>query len=373
VRKPGILDNPRAIAAADPSGMATRLLDLPRQARIGWELGGRVVTPRPGSPWRPQNVVIAGMGGSGIGAALIKGIADRTPGAVPVNVWRDYHMPAWVGPSTLVIAISVSGSTAETVSAFRAALRQGARCLAVSGPRELARAADAAGIQVLRVDHSGEPRTALGHTFVAPLRALQRLGAMPDSSDEFTAAVPELEGLIATLRPDVAVERNRAKQIAINLQGRVPVVYGGGHLAPVAGRWKTQFNENADTWAVVDEMPEANHNAVQGYALPEAMRELVTVLLLESSNLPGEIRDRLRLTAGLMTEERVDHRVLEVGGAGILDDVLRGCLLGDLASYYLAVLLGRDPSATPALTRLRDRNQRAAGNHGQSWTRVVRA
>jgi glucose/mannose-6-phosphate isomerase len=313
------------------------------------------------------------MGGSGIGAALIKGIADRTPGAVPVTVWRDYGMPAWVGPTTLVIAVSVSGSTVETVSAFRAAVRQGARCLAVSGPRELAREAGSAGVQVLGVDHGGEPRTALGHTFVAPLRALQKLGTMPDSSADFTAAAGELKTLVATLAPDIPAERNLAKQIAIVLGGRVPVTYGAGHLAAVAGRWKTQFNENADSWAIVEEMPEANHNAVQGYALPAAMRELATVLLLDSTNLSGELRVRLRMTGDLLREEQVEHRIVDVGGVGVLADILRGCLLGDMTSYYLAVIRGCDPSTTPALTRLKDRGRHAVGDHTQPPVRAVRA
>ena len=382
VRKPGILDEPRAIAAADPSGMAARLLDLPRQARIGWELGGRAVSPRaaaaphrgaPGAPWRPQTVVIAGMGGSGIGAALIKGIADRTPGATPVTVWRDYGMPSWVGPSTLVIAVSVSGSTVETVSAFRAAVRQGARCLAISGPRELAQEAEAIGAQVLGVDHKGEPRAALGHTFVAPLRSLQRLGAMPDSGADFAAAAHDLEGLAASLSPEVPSDRNLAKQIALALDGRVPVTYGAGHLAGVASRWKTQFNENADSWAVVEEMPEADHNAVEGYALPEAMREMAMVLLLDSTNLYGELRTRLHMTGDLLREERVEHRLVEVGRIGMLADVLRGCLLGDLVSYYLALIRGRDPSTTPVLTRLKARGQRSADDHSQPAARVLRA
>jgi glucose/mannose-6-phosphate isomerase len=348
-----LLDEPSAIASADPSRMRDRLLSLAAQARLGWELGSkaRIADQRR----RPRHVVIAGMGGSGIGAALVKGIADLTSGAVPVTVWRDYGMPAWVDADTLVMAVSVSGGTVETRSAFEAARRQGARCLAITGPRELFDAATSAGINPLRIDHRGEPRAALGYTFIAPYRALQVVGALPDASDEFSAAVGGLDEMSTALAPESPSASNRAKQLAADLMGRLPVVYGARHLSGVAIRWKTQFNENADSWAITEDMPEANHNGVQGYRLPEKVRQIASVLVLDSPSLSEEIRIRLRLTAELMREEGVTHRLVEIDGGGLLADVLRGCLLGDMTSYYLALLEHRDPSVTAALTRLKNR------------------
>jgi glucose/mannose-6-phosphate isomerase len=351
--KSNILDDPAAIATADPSGMHERLLGLPRQARLGWELGSQA---RPiAAHWRPQQVVIAGMGGSAIGAALIRGIADQTGGAVPVTVWRDYGVPSWVGGETLVVAVSVSGGTVETRSAFRAAVRQNAKCLAITGRQELLGEAETAGVQSLRIDHHGEPRAALGFTFVAPFRALQRLGALPDATSEFEVALEDLERLARLLGPDVASATNPAKQLAVELSGRLPVTYGTRHLSGVAIRWKTQFNENADSWAIVEDMPETNHNGVQGYQLPGEVRGLASVLVLDSANLSEEMRVRLRLTTDLMNEEGVSHRLIDVGGNNLLADIMRGCLLGDMVSYYLALLSGRDPSRTAALTRLKDR------------------
>lgn len=356
------LDDPAAIASADPTRMRDRLLSLGEQAKLGWELGGqaRIKDQRR----RPRHVVIAGMGGSGIGAALIKGIADRTPGSVPITVWRDYGMPAWVGSDALVVAVSVSGSTVETRSAFKAACRQGARCVAITGARELFEEATAAGVPPLKVDHSGEPRAALGYTFVAPYRALQVLGLLPDSSSEFTAAVAALQNMSGALSTETPYERNLAKQLARDLKGRLPVIYGTRHLAGVAIRWKTQFNENADSWAITEDMPEANHNGVQGYRLPEKVRQIASVLVLDSRSLSEEMRLRLRLTIELMREEGVTHRLVEIDGDGVLADVLRGCLLGDMTSYYLALLDGRDPSNTAALTRLKDRTYAAPAARG---------
>lgn len=356
------LDDPAAIASADPTRMRDRLLSLGEQARLGWELGGqaRIRDQRR----RPRQVVIAGMGGSGIGAALIKGIVDRTPGSVPITVWRDYGMPAWVDSDTLVVAVSVSGGTVETRSAFAAARRQGARCIAITGPGKLFDEAKSGGIAPLRIDHRGEPRAALGYTFIAPYRALQAVAVLPDASEEFSAALDGLKDLSRTLAPESPFPGNLAKRIADSLLGRLPVIYGTRHLSGVAIRWKTQFNENADSWAITEDMPEVNHNGVQGYQLPENVRQIASVLVLDSKTLSEEIRTRLRMTAELMREEGVTHRLVEIDGGSVLADVLQGCLLGDMTSFYLALLEGQDPSNTAALTRLKDRTYAAQAVQG---------
>ena len=66
---------------------------------------------------------------------------------------------------------------------------------------------------------------------------------------------------------DSPQEKNRAKQIAITLDGKVVVVYGAGILSDVARRWKTQINENTKAWAFFEILPELNHNAVSDTAI----------------------------------------------------------------------------------------------------------
>ncbi|MBI4305141.1 MAG: bifunctional phosphoglucose/phosphomannose isomerase [Chloroflexi bacterium] len=356
------LDDQTAYTTIDPAGMRTRLLGLAEQARRGWDLGGQAL-PRD-SRRKPERVVIAGMGGSAIGGLLVKGIADATPGAVPVTVWRDYGLPAWVDERTLVVVVSISGGTVETRSAFKAAREKRAATLAITGPQELLGEARAAGVQALEIRYKGEPRAALGFTFVAPLRALQLLGALPDMSQQFSAAVATLEPLLRSLSTELPSEANFAKQLALELNGRLPVIYGARHLTAVAFRWKTQFNENADTWAFTEGMPEVNHNGVQGYGLPESLNGLPYVLVLDSPNFSGELRARLRLTAELMVEEKIRHRMIEIQAPGILGDILHGSLIGDMTAYYLAILTGRNPSKTAALTRLKDRTYATAAARG---------
>ena len=54
------------------------------------------------------------MGGSAIGADLVLACLPELP--VPAAVVRGYELPAWAGPETLVVAVSYSGGTEETLA-----------------------------------------------------------------------------------------------------------------------------------------------------------------------------------------------------------------------------------------------------------------
>src|SRR5690348_11377197 len=60
-----------------------------------------------------QNVVYAGMGGSALAGEFVNVWPKLS---VPFELIRDYELPKFVGPKTLVIVSSYSGNTEETIS-----------------------------------------------------------------------------------------------------------------------------------------------------------------------------------------------------------------------------------------------------------------
>ena len=154
-----ILDDWQSFVKIDPSKMLDEIDRLPDQLAQAWELGQAFDLPR----WKDiDGVVIVGMGGSGIGADLFQAFAAPLS-EKPVQIWRNYDLPAFVSKRTLVILSSHSGNTEEILSAFERALEIGAKAVAISTGGELSRLAGQHSVPLLRFVHAGQPRAAIGY------------------------------------------------------------------------------------------------------------------------------------------------------------------------------------------------------------------
>ncbi len=347
------LDDPSLYARLDPSGMGQRLASLPRQVRLAWRDARALSLP---SSYRSvDKVVLVGMGGSGVGGDLLGDLLALEPAGPVFAVCRDYRLPSWVDAKTLVIASSYSGNTEETLACFRDALGRSAKVVAVTAGGHLQQEAQSHGVPLLSINYQGEPRSALGFSFLAPLALLQGLGLAPDQAAALEEAIILLEGVLRRYGPGQPAEGNEAKRLARDLEGRLVVVYGAGFLGGVARRWKTQINENAKGWAFAEALPELNHNAILGYQFPRALAAGVFVVLLHSPLLGGRVSARYPITMELLQRAGVPHQLVKVEGVAPLAQVLGAIALGDWTSYYLAVLNGVDPAPVEAIEYLKGR------------------
>ena len=346
------LDDEKFIAEVDSQGMRDRIRELPDQCVDAWKIGKRFALP---PEYRsPQKIVILGMGGSAIGGALLAGlVADECP--VPILSVGGYDVPAYVGPKDVVIASSYSGNTEETLSATAQAAERGARVLAVTTGGKLGALAEERGWPLLRFEYNAPPRAALGYSFTLLLALLYQMGLIRDCSADLEEAVEVMRAWQKELTPDVPVPRNPAKRMAGQLVGRLPVVYGAGFLAPVARRWKGQFNENAKNWAVWEELPELNHNAVVGYGTPDEVCERIAVVILRSPLDPPRIQARWEVTKELLLQEGVMLDEAWARGDSRLAQMLSIIHFGDYVSLYLAVLNEADPYPVPPIDYLKRR------------------
>ena len=345
------LDRPETYRRLDPSGLRERIAGLTQQCRQAWEEGLALDLPKAYAGAR--EVVLVGMGGSAIGGDLLAGIAELEE-APPVHVVRGYDLPSWVGPTTLTIVSSYSGNTEETLSAYRQALERGALLVAMTSGGALGEEA-ARGVPLFRITYPGEPRSAVGVSFLVPLALICKLGLLEDKEAQLRAGIHNLQELTAALGPDVPEAKNLAKTVARAMHGRLPVVYGAGFLTGVARRWKTQLNENGKVWALYEQLSEADHNAVQAYSLPSEIGERAYVVLLHSRFLHPRISVRYRITRDILAREEVEHRQLEGAGESPLAHLLTTALLGDYVSYYLGILNEVDPALTPTLDEVKRR------------------
>ncbi|MBM4428911.1 MAG: bifunctional phosphoglucose/phosphomannose isomerase [Chloroflexi bacterium] len=336
------LDSPESFAALDREGMLRSIADLPQQCEDAWSKARLVHLPP--DYCRAQNAVIVGVGGSGIGGDLLRGLCVQEC-SIPLLVHRDYLVPAFVNEDSLVIICSYSGNTEEALVGFESAWRKGARLVCITTGGKLERRAEECGAYLCLYHYAAQPRAALGYALMFLLGVAQHVGWITDKSADVAEAVAVMKHWQSEIKETVPTAENAAKKLAQSLYGHVPVVYGAEHLGEVARRWKGQFNENAKSWAKFDVLPELNHNSVVGYPLPHGWSDLARVVLLTSTLNHPRVNLRFEITRELLQRYGFAHETIQARGNSALAHVLSMVHFGDYVSYYLAMLYGVDPWA----------------------------
>jgi glucose/mannose-6-phosphate isomerase len=345
------LDDFKDFKQRDTLNMLGEIDNLPDQLGFAYQLGLKHNLPE----WKDlRQIVIAGMGGSAIGADLLAAhCASFCP--LPVSVQRDYGLPLFArGAETLVICSSHSGDTEETLDAFEAARKAGCRMIAVSTGGELAKRARENDIPLWTFEHKGQPRAAVGFSFGLLLAMFQRLGLIPDQKEAVAGTVAAMKKSQEHLKADVQTTHNPAKRYAGQLMGRWVTVVGSGLLAPVARRWKGQINELAKAGANFEFLPEADHNTLAGTMHPDDVlnAHTMTIFLRSPSDHP---RNRLRteLTKNAFMLEGMNTDLAEARGDIPLAHMWTLILFGDYMAYYLAMCYEVDPTPIPALVEFK--------------------
>jgi len=341
------LDDLNRFKQLDTLNMLGEIDNLPDQLGYAYQLGLKHQLPN----WKGfRQVVIAGMGGSAIGADLLAAYASSLA-PIPVFVHRDYGLPLFArGAETLVICSSHSGNTEETLDAFEAARKAGCILVAVCTGGELAKRAKANEIPVWTFDHAGQPRAAVGFSFGLLLAMFQRLGFIPDQKEAVDGALAAMKRSQEHLIADIPAAHNPAKRYAGQLMGRWVTVMGSGMLSVVARRWKGQLNELAKAGANFEFIPEADHNTLAGTINPQDTlnAHTMTMFLTAPSDHPRN-RLRLDLTRKAFMLEGLNTDFIEARGDTPLAHMWTLILFGDYMAYYLAMAYGVDPTPIQAL------------------------
>jgi glucose/mannose-6-phosphate isomerase len=338
----------QAIAAVDPTDQLSDVLGLPDHLRDAlWRVESANLTREDS----PGGLVVAAMGGSAVGGLLaVAALGDRA--SRPIVVARDYGLPAWTTPDTTVLCSSYSGQTEETLAAYDAAGALGARRIVCTTGGALASSARADGIPVVPLPGGFQPRAAVGYGLVVALEVAALAGCAEHLHTEIDVAAAHAEQLVQEWGPD-APEDSLAKTLARSLHNTTPQIAGAGLTAPIAYRWKTQINENANAPAFAAELPELDHNEIVGW---EGAADLgrFSAVFLDDCDLHPRVRERIALTLEVIGDQAAaTHRIQSLGQTRV-ERLVSLVLLGDLVSTYMAVLAGRDPAQIGSITRLKD-------------------
>ena len=325
----------RTVAAVDPGGMRDIIASLPEQLSVGLKTGEAAPIPIGDA----QRIFIVGMGGSAIGGDVFAAwLADRS--RIPIQVVRDYRLPAHARPEDLLVAVSYSGNTEETLAATAQGIKLGCRVVAVTSGGTLRDLARANKMQVLPVPTGLPPRGAFGHLF-GILAGIGGEWAVGSLDTELNEAIAHLQKLRTRLRTESGVRSNRAKAIAVRIRAVVPVIYAAPPFVAVARRWQTQLNENSKVLAFSSTFPEADHNELVGWMEDSRARAHRAILLRDRDEAP-DIRRQLDITVGLMSRKTKVEQIRD-DGSTLVSRMLGILFLGDYVSLYLAALRRVDP------------------------------
>ena len=265
---------------------------------------------------------------------------------MPLISIRGYELPPWVTPEWLVVCSSFSGNTEETLACWDAAVALGARRIAATSGGKLAEVARADGAPVIGLPGAlPSPRTAVGYMFGVAAEAAALAGA--------TGIKAEIDAAAAGLERAREGLLERAEEIAATLDGTVPVIYGADLTAPVARRWKGEINENVKQPAFWAELPEADHNELEGW--PGAAGGAFSAVFLEDADQHPRERRRIEVTAEVVSPHAADVVHVETQGDTRTERLFWAVGLGDLVSLFLAAGRGIDPNPIDAIETLKTR------------------
>jgi glucose/mannose-6-phosphate isomerase len=345
------LDDAQVYQRYDPEGMLAKLCEMPQICQRAWGMAMKFDLSRDYS--EVDKVVVLGMGGSAIGGDLVRSLSE-SEARLPILVFRDYNLPAFVDDRTLVVASSYSGMTEETLSSFEQVVGTNAKRLVITTGGKLKEMARKGNIPLFSFDYKAPPRVALAFSFLPTLCFLQRLGFLSDKSADVAETVKVLQKLSQKINESMPLSENPAKQLAERLYGHLPVIYGANIASEVAHRWKTQFNENSKAWAFYEVFPELNHNATVGYQFPAELADRIAVVLLRSAYLGERIQLRYQITCQLLERAKVSYHFVDGAGKSSLSQMMSLVLFGDYVSYYLAILYKIDPTPVKVIDYLKE-------------------
>jgi len=313
----------------DASNLRKVILDYPGQIHWGQKFAGKVLPPEEKTHFK--NLIICGMGGSALPAEILaEYLFFEEKSALPVYICRDYKLPPYADKKSLIFVSSYSGNTEETVSCFQKALKRGLTIVAFAAGGKVEKLADENNIPLVKykIDFPNfQPRYATGYALVAMLEVLTKYGIL--------AMMPRIPKI------DSREKEIPGEDLARKIKGTLPIFYATNRFRSVAQNWKIKINENAKTPAFWNVFPELNHNEMVGLTLPQSP---LTVLFFQDKEESEALLKRIRITEELLRARGIGTEIIQLEGKTYWEKLLNALILGDWASYYLALEYNQDPT-----------------------------
>lgn len=295
---------------------------------------------------KPGAVFIAGMGGSAISGDVAASYL-RDQSTIPITVIRDYLLPASAKKGDLVICISYSGNTEETLDIFYAAKAKGIGLACITSGGKIKEEAEKNKLPLVLVPSGIQPRAALPYLFTVLLKVLEKAEVAPSQEKSFARAVYFLSGKKKEID-------GKAQDAAKFLKGKIPIIFASAGITGAVGyRFKTQFNENSKVTCLLSIFPELDHNEIVNLSYLKKGSHNFALLILRDKEDHPRTKKRIEITKSLIAPNIGETREISSSGEDRLSRMLYLIFLGDLLTTYLAILEQRDPADVLIIEKLK--------------------
>lgn len=342
------LDDRTAMTKLDTSNAFGSIEMLGSQVQQIWNLAKKLEFPR--EYRHVKNVVVAGMGGSALGAHAIQTIFKDVL-KVPIVIAPDYTVPNYVNSETLVIASSYSGTTEETLAAVADAHQKGAKIAGITSGGKLATFLQQHSYPALvftpDFNPCQQPRMALGYSIFGQMVLFAQAGVLNIGEQDYQDVLQTIADAHLAYGIGVTQEQNAAKILAFEMKERLPIITVAEHLEGMGHIFANQLNENAKTYSEYRVIPELNHHLMEGLRFPTTNEHNLLFLMVDSALYTQQNRKRLTLTGQVLTKNHVEFREFTAEGKSKLTSAFHLMVFGAYTNLYLAMLNALDPSPIP--------------------------
>lgn len=297
-----------------------------------------------------NKIVVGGMGGSALGARVIKSLAGGEL-KVPLEIVSDYHLPGYADENTLVILSSYSGNTEEVLKLAEESKKAGCKNFVITTNGQLQKDAEENNWPTILIDPeqnpSDQPRMAIGYSVMAQMSLFSKMGVWELEPEKISKAVNWLRHQQKNWVKEIDQEDNPTKRLSHQLKDKAAVLIAGDFLQGAVHVFKNQLNENAKTFAVRFDIPELNHHLMEGLGKPDDLDKKLHFLLFDSKLYDSKIRKRIKVTEEVILKQGYEVTRLVVEGESKFDQVWEVIQFGEFVSLYLAVMHKINPAPIP--------------------------
>lgn len=305
------MDWEKQIKAFDKSGVKSIIESFPENCITGYNLGKKFPTS---NQKNIKNILVCGMGGSGF-SGMIAQNALRKKLKIPITVNTRYELPEFVDKHTLLLAVSYSGNTEETIQAVEEAKKRNAIIVGFSSGGRLAELCK----NKVIVPAGIPPRMSIPFLFFSLVGVLEKFSLIEineSSVKEVSLFLQKEKHLLTEL----------SRNLALELINCFPIIYSTEELECLALRFQTDLNENAKVLAHPNVIPEMNHNEINATRLPEKSG----IVFLLGKNENQKIMKRIDFTEKTFKERGLNCTRVEIKGSTPLEQLSYGVMLSCL-------------------------------------------
>jgi len=289
------------------------------------------------------NVVVSGLGGSGIGGTIVAEVVSEEA-TVPIVVNKDYFIPGFVNENSLVIISSYSGNTEETLNAMQQAIEKKAMVVSITSGGKVVEIAQKNQFPYILIPGGMPPRSCLGYSLTQLLFILNAAGIISNRFEK------ELEHAVSLLEIEKANIKKIAAEVTEKLYNKTPVIYSTAGFEGVATRFRQQVNENSKMLCWHHVIPEMNHNELVGWV---GKNENIGVIIFRNSTDYSRTQSRIENNKEVIAGCTTTIIELFSKGESKLEKSLYLIHLGDWISLYMAQKRGVDANEVNVIDRLK--------------------